>query len=398
MRCYGWARPTANGLQMNAGAMFILNIGIAGLFAVSFAVLALVHREQRAALGFCLSYLVGMFTPLSELLISLTGYSDVLRFLSYASFLGGLLLMPLALARLFGQQPIYRTVLALFAGSLVIRLVIWDGTRNTFSYELLYQLPFAAAAALSCWVASRSAARPQNRAITVAFAVIALHFLLKPLAAVAWGTGASAAAYSDSIYALVSQASTGLLLVAAGLLLLLTVFHRAMEMSQSMSETDQLSGLLNRRGFDRAARAALSRPGRGGMPVAAVMFDIDHFKQINDRYGHAAGDAVIAGFADLLHANMPADSVAGRIGGEEFALLLDRANADAARLQAEAVRLAVEADDGGPNYTVSAGIAEWQPGESLADLLRRADQALYAAKNAGRNRAVVAAANRTLAA
>jgi diguanylate cyclase (GGDEF)-like protein len=126
------------------------------------------------------------------------------------------------------------------------------------------------------------------------------------------------------------------------------------------------------------------------LPVALVVADLDRFKALNDRHGHAAGDRVIAEFAARLSTAAGSRAVAGRMGGEEFAVLLPMADAAAARLFAEAVRtvFSAEAIDGLPKevrVTASFGIASRSGDESLADLTRRADEALYPSKRAGRD-------------
>jgi diguanylate cyclase (GGDEF)-like protein len=156
------------------------------------------------------------------------------------------------------------------------------------------------------------------------------------------------------------------------------------------SETDTLSGLLNRRGFERRADAAMASAIDQRLPVSLVIADIDHFKSVNDTYGHAAGDNVIAAFAAFLGTAASDHHVAGRIGGEEFAIILPGTNLTAARLFAEGARSALAAMpvEGLPEdrrVTASFGVAELLPGEGTSSLMRRADAALYQAKNDGRD-------------
>jgi diguanylate cyclase (GGDEF)-like protein len=154
------------------------------------------------------------------------------------------------------------------------------------------------------------------------------------------------------------------------------------------ARTDPLTGLLNRRGFDERAALAMSHARREMTPTALVAFDIDHFKAINDEFGHEAGDRVLATIGALLRSEARAGDVLARRGGEEFAVLLpnsDEGNADAF---AERVRSAL-AHTGDLAVQVSAGVVAGTDGEDLAELLGRADVALYEAKRAGRNRVVV---------
>ena len=158
---------------------------------------------------------------------------------------------------------------------------------------------------------------------------------------------------------------------------------------------DHLTGLHNRRHLDRALARALMADEADG-PLAVVVFDVDHFKSVNDRFGHAAGDQVLQGVADALRASTrPGDTLA-RLGGEEFVLLLPWADPTQAAARAEAVRRAcartVHQLGGHPvQVTVGAGVAVRAGATDPAALLGAADEALYAAKAAGRDRVVVAA-------
>lgn len=158
------------------------------------------------------------------------------------------------------------------------------------------------------------------------------------------------------------------------------------------SSTDAMTGLLNRVTFEETASAHLVAAAT--RPVCLVLLDIDHFKRINDTAGHAAGDRVIARLGQLLGEMTLLQSVAGRVGGEEFAVLLPGSELNTARIFAEAIRDGLSTSDFGDEIgwgvTLSAGIALHRPGENLASLTARADKALYAAKAGGRDRVMVA--------
>lgn len=152
------------------------------------------------------------------------------------------------------------------------------------------------------------------------------------------------------------------------------------------ARTDSLTGLLNRRAlFGRMAGTRLA-PG-----AAVIMFDLDHFKSINDRLGHAAGDTVLEAFGQLLQSGSRDGDIAARLGGEEFCLVLPALARQSAASVAERIRAAFQAtglsDRDGSERTVSAGVAiTGVDGELFETVLSRADIALYAAKSAGRNR------------
>ena len=152
---------------------------------------------------------------------------------------------------------------------------------------------------------------------------------------------------------------------------------------------DELTGLPNRRSVLRQLEALISRGRRHGHPLAVLMVDADHFKDLNDRHGHAAGDAALRTLAERLRERLRTEDVAGRFGGEEFVIGLPDADAAGAIAVAEAVRAAVREHPltvagTEETLTVSVGWAAWE-GDDLAQLLARADRALYEAKEAGRD-------------
>jgi two-component system cell cycle response regulator len=158
---------------------------------------------------------------------------------------------------------------------------------------------------------------------------------------------------------------------------------------EMLAFTDPLTGLDNRRSMMRRLAAAISGARRHGRPLAAAMLDLDHFKTINDTHGHDVGDAVLIIIAQRLTERLRKEDVVGRLGGEEFFVLLPDADGPAADAAVEALRHAVadtpiRAGHREVSVTVSAGVASWA-GDDADDLLRRADTALYAAKAAGRN-------------
>ncbi len=155
------------------------------------------------------------------------------------------------------------------------------------------------------------------------------------------------------------------------------------------SETDDLTGLLNRGGVMRRF-ARLIEAGTDADGFSIVLFDLDHFKTINDRFGHDSGDQTLIHFADCARHALRDRDLLGRVGGEEFLLLMPGATQSQAglvteRLQAYLRDQRLNLRDVSVRYTFSAGIAQWAPGKTLEKLYREADQALYAAKEAGRN-------------
>jgi diguanylate cyclase (GGDEF)-like protein len=122
-----------------------------------------------------------------------------------------------------------------------------------------------------------------------------------------------------------------------------------------------------------------------GQPMAVAIFDIDHFKSVNDRFGHQVGDEVIRRVSRDASHHLRGDDLLGRLGGEEFVIVLPGASTDVALLVAERVRQAVQNSISNPPVTISLGVAPLTPGDTVETLLHRADQALYVAKSEGRN-------------
>jgi len=160
---------------------------------------------------------------------------------------------------------------------------------------------------------------------------------------------------------------------------------------QELASRDSLTEIYNRRYFHELATIELERSRRSGRQASLLLIDIDHFKRVNDSFGHAAGDEVLKGVVATVKTLLRDSDLFARIGGEELVVLMPETGIDAARLVAERLRAAIEGDRYSlPNHSVtvtaSIGLAVTPiPPEPLAELLERSDRALYAAKAAGRN-------------
>jgi len=169
---------------------------------------------------------------------------------------------------------------------------------------------------------------------------------------------------------------------------------RIFEETQGQAIMDALTGVYNRRGLFQIGDFEFIRARRMNRPFSVLMFDIDYFKKVNDRYGHLAGDQVLYGLAERCRANSRSVDVVCRYGGEEFVIFLPDTNGKVARMVADRLRHTVmdtpfKTDAGLLNITISIGVAQSIDNDILKTLIERADHALYAAKRAGRNRVVV---------
>ncbi|WP_447752822.1 diguanylate cyclase [Sphingopyxis fribergensis] len=173
------------------------------------------------------------------------------------------------------------------------------------------------------------------------------------------------------------------------------ILEAARSAAERVANTDMLTGLPNRRHTLAFLEKALAGARDHGAPLAVAIFDIDHFKRINDTHGHAMGDTVIRRVALRAKAALRDEDMLGRIGGEEFVCILQRSSAQAAEIVAERVRKAVEtgtaSEEEVPDATISVGLAIYDGETDIEELLHRADKALYVAKREGRNRLRMAA-------
>lgn len=304
-----------------------------------------------------------------------------------------------------GLPTSYRALLAVSVPTLLTSLALAPAQRSTLLSWML-----AALLAPSTWVALRHGWRSE-----ASFRLVGCTLALS-LLGLLW-RGAYALMRPEAFGALVQ---TGLLtgltlalafvgLAAAGTGFVLACFERVARQMKELASTDRLTGCSNQVTTHALLEHALERGRREGQPVSFAMLDLDHFKRVNDRHGHAVGDEVLRAFAACVRERLRGSDAFGRLGGEEFGLVLPATDERGARAVAEQLRQAVAAldlrGDGGQVFhvTVSIGVAVALPdqGYSPDQLIQLADKALYRAKSRGRNQVVVADAwllNSTLSA
>ena len=173
--------------------------------------------------------------------------------------------------------------------------------------------------------------------------------------------------------------------------------ERELDESSRLMRHDQLTGAMNRRGLEETFDKEANRARRHGKPLTVALLDLDNFKRINDSFGHRTGDEALVYLADVARNNLRPQDTLARHGGEEFILLypeteLDQAHIALVRLQRELTRTLFLFEDKKLLITFSAGVTGWNPGETLDQVLARADAAMYEAKETGKNKVVVAAA------
>ncbi|MCL7998658.1 GGDEF domain-containing protein [Brucella sp. 21LCYQ03] len=389
------------------GAEFILliNMTVSGLFAFTFLGIAAYARDNAAAPVFALGFVFAMLYFLTELLTPSIPSQKFAYMLGFSMYFLTMAFLVIGLARMYSLSVPWLSLGILSAASLLLIYGIYDISRSEMVGRILYQLPYFFILMLATWVVLRSRtsahsrSRPFGRSwgpldglMAALFTVSAVHFLIKPvLATMVGGVGVNPDDYVRTDYALLVQSIGAGLSVAGGLLLLLSLMGELISDVTLRSETDQLSGLLNRRGFEFRAEAAIERSKRMRQALSLIVCDIDYFKLINDTHGHALGDRVIAVFADELRRSAAVKGgIAARMGGEEFAVLLPGHTIQSAWRFAERARLAcadmtLPSNSGDVGFAVSFGVTEMEFDDYFSDVYKRADGALYEAKKNGRN-------------
>lgn len=170
------------------------------------------------------------------------------------------------------------------------------------------------------------------------------------------------------------------------------ITNRQRQKLMQLATRDPLTGAGNRRALENKLREAVNMFKRAGSPVSMLLMDLDHFKKVNDRHGHAAGDEILKSVTQIIKLRIRVTDGLYRIGGEEFVIVLDGQDLKRAAHLAEQLRTIVEANELVPDQavTISVGVAELREGESGNDWMHRADEALYRAKRSGRNALSVA--------
>ncbi len=375
------------------GQFFIqlLNPGIGVLFAAAFFLLWLNRRDRYVA------YAAGAYTA-SAIAFLILDVGPVLplelqRIPANFGFLATGCLFAAAIIKRYGLPVPWRAMAVTVAVSMAFFLWFLLGQLSIGGRILSISIGAGIIAAMvvrALWPLDKRYLI--DRVLFWVAALSTLNLIIRPIVLLSLGGGFdNYVGFQQSVYWTTVQFSQAMVSILAAISLMVAVAIDQISELRRQVDDDNLSGLLNRRGFEAKAGAALRRCIDEDRSVALMIADLDGFKLVNDTYGHAVGDAIITAFGGHVRQIGPAGMIAGRIGGEEFALLVPGMGIEAARQLAEAVRTGLHAACGDriPAAlvpTVSLGLAIGAPGTGLSGLMQQADQALYEAKRTGRNR------------
>jgi len=378
-------------MLLDIPTLFFVSTCITGLLGVFLLVLWLQDRSVRALGYWASAYLIGGFA-VALWVVSPNGLPTAGADLASALLFTCCGLIWCGARKFHGRDA--STGFAI-AGALVWlvatrmpELLAWDNARVVIS-----SLIITVYAVLTAIELRRERRRPKTGAGARARALLipVLHgaiFLSPILTTTLFSSAAPVAA--NGFFPLFALLTLLYVVGTAFIVVVMAKEHSAL-VHRTAAMTDHLTGLFNRRGFLDAADKLVASQRRSGQPVTVMMFDLDHFKSINDRFGHDVGDEALQAFAATASSNMRIHDVIGRLGGEEFAAILP-GGTETALMVAERVRAAfetrgIEIAGHGMNATVSIGVTQSLPDVAhIPTMLARADRALYAAKAKGRNR------------
>ncbi len=354
----------------------------------------LAWRERRAYLWHWTASLVSTFVGM--LLFGLRGTApDVLTVvMANVLLLGNLLFTLSGYLRLFDQTVPWRGMALLTGVQVLVYGWLTFGADDYPARVLVFNSTLAVLSAASAVVLRRQSRRLGWSVIALPFAAhllqVFIGLLRIGLTLQVHDTGNHLMAASQAHVVAIMLNSFAAMALAFGFLTLHA--GHLLEALEQQAATDPLTGLANRRGFDRALQTEWERHQRRASPLAVMVIDIDHFKQINDQHGHAAGDAALRHLGQVLREHLRPYDLSGRLGGEEFCVVEAETDLEGARRSAERLRqtplvFGRDAQGRDLSMTLSIGVALARADDqSPHDAIRRADAALYRAKQSGRNR------------
>ncbi|MEO9970670.1 MAG: GGDEF domain-containing protein [Hyphomonadaceae bacterium] len=364
----------------------LLNPLVFTVFALGFFAIQKIRSDSSAKL-IGISYLVGAAVFIADTIFI---HSDnfAIRMLIAAAYASTSVLAVSGVNIYYRKSAPWRTLMTMFVihlalyGTLLILKMDWIRSLTVnFGVGLIFMVGL---------IQIRKNLRDGlDKLLFVVGLVNCAHCFIRPvvIAILAGGT-LDSSTHDEVLFVISLQLFMAISAIATAMSMFLVLGRDVLEEVQDRSDTDPLTGLLNRRGLEKKAEAVLAKAKHG--PVSVIIADIDHFKAVNDTYGHSTGDDIIQLIGSVMREGVPDGAFTVRLGGEEFLAFLPNTDLVEAREIGEKLRQLFEAatlDVGSDTVgcTASFGIAQAQPEEGLTALTIRADRALYLAKNSGRN-------------
>jgi len=377
----------------------LLNPAIAGVFAIAFFALWSKQRDSKHILAMGIAYtMCSAGVIISTFLLPVASAVGVA--ISGAVYTAGTATIMWAVAHRAGKQPALFSMLIGGTIGVSVALFLLSVMPGMMTRSLVLNSTVGLLFATGVWNMRETRANGgPDQLLFWVFMGITGQFLLLPSVLIMLGAHTTAETYRETLYWLILNFALAVSSVVLALSLLAACASDLLEQVRELANIDKLTGIKNRRAFEDAIDSVFAKVDRVPTPISVVVADLDHFKQINDKHGHQAGDKVLQAFGHLLRRCTRDSDLVGRIGGEEFCIVLWNTGAEGARLFAEALRASFDAlyvsgclDSS--SLTASFGVVERKDKESFEVLYSAADQAMYEAKANGRNCVVVADSHR----
>ena len=366
------------------------------VFSIGFFCIWFQYRNLTSAGFLALSYLSGAIAFTFEVAIPRqeTFWNTLMRSVGDVFYLVITLFLVIAVAYRYEQRVPKAVLSTLFVAAALGNTWFWFGYDSLTARSYVISSACAVMLLLCIPIIRKTEMKLIDHALAWLLGISAVQIVLQPIVILNFtdiGDNFVLDDYWHSTFLAILNLSVAIISLALAVVLFVGFGMDIIAEYKRKSDTDVLSNVLNRRGFEEAAIQHVTNASDNGVPVTLVIGDIDNFKSINDTYGHQIGDIVISNFSTIMKSACRKQDIIGRIGGEEFCILLPAATQEMGALVAESIRSSAkgfEHTDGKiPAFfiTSSFGVAELRPGETYLSLFNRADKALYEAKEKGRN-------------
>lgn len=360
------------------------------LFAATFAVFWRVGRMKRHVLGFAIGYVLFALGFLTTHF--LPADAPYLFHTTQAFYSLGVTVYLVSLCERVGQKMHVGSLVGVYAICAFTLAIAVSISNDVGPRLIVVNMGYGVMCAMGLTTLLQSQRRSAiDIAIMIVVAIQSIDFVVRPNLTLMLEQNIPAEVYRDSVYYSLIGLVLGVKSVVSAMVLIGATITEWTQSLRESSSRDELTGLQNRGAFEESMHKLLPQAQNEGRPFSLVVADIDHFKQVNDIWGHQAGDHAITGFGELITKTVRGCDVAGRVGGEEFCIAVwDCENQPAERLAERIRKLFARLEHSELNddirLTASFGVATARDGETYEQLFGRADAALYDAKSLGRNR------------
>ncbi len=370
------------------GQTYIHAVNIALSIAIVCALAAIYRydRNGKPALWWMLSFIAVLLMGVGAVVLPYLVSEETTRFVLFVFNILAISCLNVGIAWHTGTAVPWRLMETILATAFVVTFVTGLFLSQHMISATVVALSLAAAQCVGLYILLRMPSEDRDGVFALFLAVGIVNYMSAPLLELLLNEGVGSLHNGAAI---IIDVNNSVVMIGLAFFLLFSLSHRLLFDLKGQSETDSLSGLLNRHGFHSAVEKYMDQ-SESTVTASLIICDLDRFKSINDEYGHYVGDRVIAAFGRLLRAGAREGDLCGRVGGEEFCIYLHNSDIRTARLFAEWLREAFSSIsyselDEDIRFTASFGVAQISHCENIEDAFRRADKALYVAKDDGRN-------------